>query len=67
MEVIKEGFFQVLPAADGIFGQAVQLVSGWSFEFEGEVFDGMDIVIASHVNVEKKIFNPYRGIYHSIV
>ena len=27
----------------------------------------MEIVTASHVNMEKKVFNPYRGISRSIV
>ena len=27
----------------------------------------MEVVSASHVNVEKKIFNPYSGICHAIV
>ena len=42
-------------------------MSCWSLEFEGEVLDGMEIVTASPVNVEKKIFDPYRGICRSIV
>ena len=31
------------------------------------VLDGVEIVTASHVDVEKKIFYPYCGICHSIV
>ena len=37
------------------------------FNFKVDIFDGVDIITATHVNVEKKIFNPYSGICHSIV
>ena len=67
MEVIKEGFFQVLLDADGIFGRDVQLVLRWSFEFEGEVFNGMEIIAVGHMNMENEVFDPYRGVCGSIV
>ena len=34
----------------------------WSFKLEGQVLDGMEIVSASHVNVEKETFDPHRGV-----
>ena len=61
LEVVAEGVLRVLPAANGVFGQAVQLVSSWSLEFYWEVFDGMKVVSSSHMNMEKKILDPYRG------
>ena len=62
MKVVKEGILQVLPAADGVFWQAIQPISSWSLEFEWEVFDGMKIITAGHVNMEKKILYPYRRV-----
>ena len=38
----------------------------WSFKLEWEVFDGVKIV-AGHVNVEKEIFDPYRGVCCPII
>jgi len=32
-----------------------------------EIFDGVEIITASHVNVEKKVFNPYSRIRRSII
>ena len=32
-----------------------------------EVFNGVEIISASHVNVEQKIFDPYGGIRRSII
>ena len=67
LESFEEGVLQVLPAANGVFTQTVQPVPSWSFEFEREVFDGVKIVIAGHVNVEKEIFNPDGRIRRSVV
>ena len=39
----------------------------WSFQLYREVFNGVEIISASHVKVEKKIFNPYNGICRSIL
>ena len=62
MKVVEEGILQVLSAANGVFGQAIQPVPGWSLEFKREVFDGVKIITAGHMNVEKKILNPHRGV-----
>ena len=39
----------------------------WSFKLEREVFDGMKIIAAGHMNVEEKILNPHRGVCRAIV
>ena len=67
MEVVKEGLFQVLPAADGILGQAIQPVSSWPFDFQWEVFDGVEVISRSHGDVENKVLNPYWGVGCSVV
>ena len=67
MEVVKEGLFQVLPAADGVFRQTVQPVRSWSVEFEREVLDGVKIIATGHMNMEKKVLNPYRGVYCAMI
>ena len=30
----------------------------WSFKLEGQVFDGMEIVSATHMDMEDKVLNP---------
>ena len=30
----------------------------WSFQLEGQVFDGVEIVSASHMDVKNKVINP---------
>ena len=39
----------------------------WSFEFEREIFDGVKIVAAGHMDVKEIIFYPNRGVYRAIV
>ena len=67
MEVVNKGLFPILPAADGILGQAIQPVSSWPFEFQWEVFDGVEVVSPGHVDVENKVFNPNRRVRRSII
>ena len=40
---------------------------GWSFKFEGEIFDGVKIVTAGHVDVKEIVFDPNRGVCCAIV
>ena len=42
-------------------------MSGWSFKFEWEIFDGVKIVTAGHVDVEEIVFDPNRGVCCAIV
>ena len=67
MEVVQEGFFQVLLAADRIFRQAVQPVPSWPFELEWEVFNGVEVIFSSHMNMENEILDPYYGIGCAVV
>ena len=39
----------------------------WSFQLEGKVFDCMEVVPTSHVNMEDEIFNPDPRVYRSVV
>lgn len=39
----------------------------WSLQLQGKVFNVVEVISASHVNVEKKIFNPYGGVRRSII
>jgi hypothetical protein len=37
------------------------------FELERQVFDGVEVISSSHVNVEKEIFNPNSRVSCSII
>ena len=39
----------------------------WSFKLEWEILDGVEIVAAGHMDVEKIIFYPNRGVCCAIV
>ena len=39
----------------------------WSFQLEGQVFDGVEIISASHVDVKDKVLNPDCMVCHSVV
>ena len=39
----------------------------WPFELEWEVFNGMEIISSSHVDVEDEILDPYCGIGCAVV
>ena len=38
-----------------------------SFQLEGRVFDGVEIISASHVDVKDKVLNPDPRVCHSVV
>ena len=40
---------------------------GWSFKLEWEIFDGMKIVTAGHVDVKEIVFDPKRGVCCAII
>ena len=42
-------------------------MSGSPFKLEWEILDGMYVITASHVNVEKEIFDPHRGVCCPII
>ena len=67
MEVIEECGFQVFPTPNLLCWQAVKPMSGWSFKLEGEIFDGVKIITAGHVDVKKRVFDPNRGVCCAIV
>ena len=39
----------------------------WSFKLEREIFDGVKIVTAGHVDVKEIVFDPNRGVYRAII
>ena len=39
----------------------------WSFHLEGQVFDGVEIVSAGHVDVEEIVLDPDRGVCCAII
>ena len=39
----------------------------WSFKLEWEVFDGVKIIAACHVDMKEIVLDPDRGIYCAIV
>ena len=34
----------------------------WSFKLEWEVYDGVEIIAAGHVDMKEIILDPYRGV-----
>ena len=42
-------------------------MQSWSFKLEWEVFDGVEIVAAGHMDVKEIIFDPNRGVCCAIV
>ena len=39
----------------------------WSFKLEWEIFDGVEIVSAGHMDMKEIIFDPNRGVCCAIV
>ena len=39
----------------------------WSFQLEGQVFDGVEIISASHVDMEDKVLDPDPRVCHAVV
>ena len=39
----------------------------WPFKLEGQVFNGMEIVSTSHMNVKNKVLNPDHRVRRSVV
>ena len=39
----------------------------WPFQLEGKVFDGVEFVPTSHVDVKDKILNPDPGVCRSVI
>ena len=40
---------------------------GWSFKLEWEVFDGVKIVTAGHVDMKEIVFDPNRGVCCAVI
>ena len=39
----------------------------WSFQLEGQVFDGVEIISASHMDMKDKVLDPDPVVCHSVV
>ena len=39
----------------------------WSFQLEGQIFNGVEIISASHVDMKDKVLNPDPRVCHSVV
>ena len=39
----------------------------WSFQLEGQVFDGVEIISTSHMDMKDKVLDPYPRVYSSVV
>ena len=42
-------------------------MQSWSFQLEGQVFDGVEIISTSHVDMEDKVLDPDPRVCHSAV
>ena len=42
-------------------------MSSWSLQLEGKVFDGVEVVPTSHVDMQDKILNPDSGVCRSVI
>ena len=67
LKVVEECGFQIFPIANGLCWQAVKPMPSWSFKLEWEVFDGVEIVAAGHVDMKEIILDPYRRICCAVV
>ena len=67
LEVVEECGFQIFPTVNGFCWQAVESMPSWSFEFKWEVFDGVQIVTAGHVDVQEEVLDPYRRICCAVI
>ena len=67
MKIGPESVLEFLPTSDSIFGEAFQLVSSWSFQLEGKIFDGMEVVPTSHVDVQDKTLDLAPWVCRSVV
>ena len=45
----------------------VKPMPSWSFKVEWEVFDGVKIITAGHVDMKEIVFDPNRGVCCAIV
>ena len=39
----------------------------WSFQLEGQVFDGVEVISLSHVDMKDKVLNPDPRVCRSVV
>ena len=67
MKICPKSVFELFPASNGVFGEAFELVTRCPFELEGQVLDGVEIVSASHMNMEDKVLNPDSRVCCSVV
>ena len=67
MKICPKSVFEFFPASNGVFGEALKPVPRWAFEFEGQVFNGVEIVSVSHMDVEDEVLNPDPRVCHSVV
>ena len=42
-------------------------MSSWSFQLEGHVFNGVEVISASHVDMKDRVLNPDPRVCHSVV
>ena len=42
-------------------------MSSWSLQLEGKVFDGVEVILTSHVNMQDKILDPDLWVCGAIV
>ena len=53
--------------ASRAYFQHFQPVSSWSLQLEGKVFDGVEVIPTSHVNMQDKILDPDPWVCRSVV
>ena len=67
MKICPKGVFELFPTSNGAFGEAFEPVTSWSFELEGQILDGMEIISSSHMDVEDVVLNPDPRVCCSVV
>ena len=67
MKIGPESILEFLPTPNSIFVEALRPVLSWSLQLEGKVFDGMEVIPMSHVDMKDKILNPDPRVRRSVV
>ena len=67
MKICSKRVLELFPTPNSIFWEAFKPVLSWSFQLEGQVFDGVEIISASHVDVKNKVLNLDCRVRRSVV
>ena len=67
MKICSKRVLKLFPTSNSVFPEAFEPMPSWSFKIEWEVFDGVEIIAAGHVDMKEIILAPYRRICCAVV